>query len=182
MIITLGWHHGAGKSTLSKKLALHLGYKRYSTGDFMRDIATEKGIWILELNQMAEFDGWNIDRLLDERQENLWKTEDNFIIDGRLAFHFIPHAIKVFLIVEPIEAAKRIFYDESRLGVELHETLEHAAENIVLRRHSENERYMKYYGVNIYDMDLYDIVIDTSNKTPDEVFMEIIAKLQYESI
>lgn len=129
---------------------------------------------------MAEHDGWNIDRLLDERQENLWKTEDNFIIDGRLAFHFIPHWRKIFLTVDPIEAARRILHDESRLWVELHETLEHAAENIIVRRKSEDERYMKYYGVHIYDMDLYDIVVDTTKKTPEEVFEEIITRLAHD--
>lgn len=177
MIITLGWHHGAGKSTLGKRLAAHYGFKKYSTGDFMRDLALEKGISILELNQMAENDGWNIDRILDERQANLWKIEDNFIIDWRLAFYFIPHAKRIFLTVEPIEAARRIFSDETRLWVEVHETPEHAAENIILRRKSEDERYMKYYGVRIYNMNLYDIVVDTSNRSPDEVFDEVIKKI-----
>lgn len=178
MIITLGGHHGAGKSTLWKKLAEYFWFKRYSTGDFMRDLALEKWISIIELNQMAEHDGWNIDKILDARQENLWKREDNFIIDGRLAFHFIPHGKKVFLSVEPIEAARRIFHDESRLWVELHETIEHASENIIVRRNSEDERYMKYYGVHIYDMNLYDIVVDTTDKTPEQVFNEVIEKLQ----
>ena len=57
MIITLGGHHGAGKSTLAAKLAAHFNYKRYSTGDFMRALAGEKGISIIELNQEAEKDG-----------------------------------------------------------------------------------------------------------------------------
>ena len=143
----------------------------------MRDLAIEKWISILDLNQMAEHDGWNIDRLLDERQENIGKTEDNFIIDGRLAFHFIPHGKKVFLSVAPMEAARRIFHDESRLWVEIHENLEHATENIIARRNSENERYMKYYGVHIYDMWLYDIVVDTTDKSPEEVFDEVIKQL-----
>lgn len=144
----------------------------------MRDLATEKWISILDLNQMMENDGGNIDKILDDRQEKLWKDEDNFIIDGRLAFHFIPHGIKVFLTVDPTEAARRIFHDESRLWVEVHDTPEHAAENIILRRNSENERYMKYYGVHIYDMNLYDIVVDTTNKTPEEVYEAVISKIE----
>ncbi len=36
---------------------------------------------------------------------------------------------------------------------------------------------MKYYGLHIYDMTLYDIVVDTSDKTPEEVFAEILSKL-----
>jgi cytidylate kinase len=36
---------------------------------------------------------------------------------------------------------------------------------------------MKYYGVHIYDMNLYDIVVDTTDKTPEQVFEEVLAKL-----
>jgi len=130
----------------------------------------ERGISLIDLWREAEKDGGIIDKILDDRQIAIGKTEDNFIIDGRLSFHFIPHGIKIFLTVDPEEAAKRIFSDESRAGVESHETTQHAAENIKIRRQSEDDRYMKYYGLHIYDMSLYDIVIDTSKKTPEEVF------------
>lgn len=145
MIITLGGHHGAGKSTLGARLAEHYGYKRYSTGDFMRGLAMERGISIIELNHQAETDSGVIDTILDDRQRDLGNTEDNFIIDGRLAFHFIPHGIKIFLTVTPEEAAHRIFADQTRQGVETHDTIEQTIENIGTRRKSENERYMKYY-------------------------------------
>lgn len=178
MIITLGGHLGSGKSTLWKKLAEHFGLKRYSTGDFMRELALERGVSIIELNQIAETDGGVIDSILDERQKKLWAEQDEFIIDGRLAFHFIPHGKKIFLTVTPEEAAKRIFADNTRKGLETHESIDDAARNITIRRESENERYMKYYGVHIYDMSLYDIVIDTNYKTPEQVFDAVIQKLQ----
>ncbi len=177
MIITLGGHHGAGKSTLGARLAAHYGYKRYSTGDFMRGLAMERDISIIDLNQAAETDNGVIDAILDDRQRDLGNSEDNFIIDGRLAFHFIPHGIKIFLTVTPLEAAHRIFADATRQGVETHETIEHAVANIETRRASENERYMKYYGLHIYDMDLYDVVVDTSSQTPDEVFEIVIQSI-----
>ena len=107
------------------------------------------------------------------------REKDNFIIDWRLAFHFIPHGLKIFLSVDPLEAAKRIFHDENRRNiVENHETIEHTVENIIIRRKSEDERYMKYYGLHIYDMSLYDIVIDTSNKDPETVFQSVIETLE----
>jgi predicted cytidylate kinase len=170
MIITLGGHHGAGKSTLGARLADALGYKRYSTGDFMRAIATERGISLIELGKEAEHDGGIIDALLDDRQKKIGEDEDDFIIDGRLAFHFIPHAVKIFLTVTPEEAARRIFADETRAGIEHHESFDDTVENIKIRRANEDKRFLKYYGIHIYDMSLYDIVIDTSDKTPNEVF------------
>ena len=112
--------------------------------------------------------------MLDERQKHLGETEDNFIIDGRLAFHFIPQAVKIFLRVESSEAARRIFRDATRSSVETHIDLAEAAHNIEVRRESENTRYMQYYGIAIYDMSLYDIVIDTTNKSPEEVFDTVV--------
>lgn len=143
----------------------------------MRELAKERGISIMDLGREAEWDGGVIDAILDDRQKELWIKEDNFIIDGRLAFHFIPHGIKVFLTVTPLEAAHRIFADQTRQGVETHETIEHAVANIETRRASENDRYMKYYSLHIYDMDLYNIVVDTSNRTPDEVFETVIQSI-----
>ena len=177
MIITLGGHLGAGKSTLGKKLAEHFGYRQYSTGGFMREMASDRWVSIIELNQIAEKDGGVIDAILDERQKKLWEIEDDFIIDGRLAFHFIPHGFKIFLTVESHEAARRIYHDESRKSVETHFDIEEAARNIEARRKSEDERYMKYYGVHIYDMKLYDIVIDTTHIWPEEVFAQVLTSL-----
>ncbi|GAB0174945.1 MAG: AAA family ATPase [Candidatus Altimarinota bacterium] len=178
MIITLGGHLGSGKSTLGKKLAEIFGYKQYSTGTFMREMAGERGISLLELAKEAEIDGGIIDHILDDRQKKIGLTEDNFIIDGRLAFHFIPHAIKIFLQVDSHEAAKRIFNDSTRNSViESHFDIEDAANNINIRRKSEDERYMKYYGIHIYDMNFYNIVIDTTGKTPDEVLDEALGRI-----
>jgi CMP/dCMP kinase len=143
----------------------------------MRELAKERGISIIDLGRKAESDDGVIDAILDNRQKELGTKEDNFIIDGRLAFHFIPHGIKVFLTVTPLEAAHRIFADATRRGVETHETIEHAVANIETRRSSENDRYMKYYSLHIYDMDLYDIVVDTSSRTPDEVYDAVIQSI-----
>lgn len=177
MIITLGWHHGAGKSTLGEKLATHFEYKRYSTGDFMRSLAAERRVSLIELGREAESDSGILDAILDERQVKLWETEDNFIIDGRLAFHFIPHATKIFLTVSPEMAAHRIFADQTRQWVETHENIIDTIANIRTRRQSENDRYMKYYGLHIYDMWLYDIVIDTTDRSPEAVFEEVIHQI-----
>ena len=42
----------------------------------------------------------------------------------------------------------------------------------------ENERYFELYGVHKEDFANYDLVIDTTNKTPEEVKDEIIKEYQ----
>ena len=49
MVITISGEPGAGKSTTAKLLAKKLSCKHYSTGDFMRDMAEERKISLLEL-------------------------------------------------------------------------------------------------------------------------------------
>lgn len=138
----------------------------------------ERGISLIDLWREAESDGGIIDHILDDRQKKMGAEADNFIIDGRLAFHFIPHAVKIFLQVESHEAAKRIFHDETRVWVETHFNIEAAAANIEIRRNSEDERYMKYYGIHIYDMKLYDIVVDTTDKTPEQVYEKVLSEIK----
>ena len=98
MIITISGALGSGKSTVAKILVQKFNLKHYSTGDFMREIAVKRGITLLELSKLAETDK-SIDEELDERQIKLGEEEDNFIIDARLGWHFIPNSIKIFLDV-----------------------------------------------------------------------------------
>ena len=89
MIITISGIAGSGKSTVAKLLAKKLNYKHYSIGDFMRQIAKERKLTLLELSKQAEKDN-SIDKELDKKQIELGKTKDNFVIDSRLGFHFCP--------------------------------------------------------------------------------------------
>lgn len=140
-------------------------------------MANERGISLIDLGKIAETDGGKIDRILDERQKKIGEKRQDCIMEWRLAFYFIPHAIKIFLTVESREASRRIYHDNTRGKIDHHVSLEEAAKNIEIRRESENERYMKYYGIHIYDMSLYDIVIDTTQKTADEVFETILREI-----
>ena len=170
MIITISGIAGSGKSTVAKLLAKRLNLKHYSTGDFMREIAEKKGISLLELSKLAEKDQ-STDIELDERQKNLGKTQDNFVIDARLGFHFIPNSIKVFLEVDLNEAAKRIF-DEKRQH-EQYKDIQESIEKIKTRIKSEEWRYKEYYNLNYQDKKHYDIMIDTTDITPQEVVNRI---------
>ena len=51
MIITISGTPGSGKSTVAKMIATKLGFKHYSTGDFMRQMAKERGISLEELSK-----------------------------------------------------------------------------------------------------------------------------------
>jgi len=142
MIITLSGHPGSGKTTIADFLARRLNLKRYSGGDFMRELARKKGISLLELSKMAE-KSFEVDKEIDKMYRKLRK-EDNFVIDSRLGFMFLPNSIKIFLSVNPRIGAKRIF--KQGRGIEKENTtLTKTLENIGRREKSERLRYKKYY-------------------------------------
>jgi CMP/dCMP kinase len=172
MIITISGALGSGKSTVAKILVQKFNLKHYSTGDFMREIANKRGITLLELSKLAETDR-SIDKELDNYQIQLGKDEDNFIIDARLGWHFIPNSIKIFLDVTDEEAAKRIF-KEGRTDEKYNTDLNATLENIKNRRASEIKRYQDYYNLNYYDHNNYDLVVDTTEIPAEEVAEKII--------
>ncbi len=171
MIITLGGKPGAGKSVVARLLAQKLKFRHYSSGDFTRKIAEQKGITILELAKLEEIDK-SIDEQVDRQQIELGKNEDNFVIDSRLGFHFIPRAKKIFLDAALEVRAKRILNDKKRK--EDNSSIDKAKENIRRREESETKRYKSYYNVSPYARKNYDLVIDTSESSPEKIVGQIV--------
>lgn len=166
MIITISGLPGSGKSSVSRLLAKRLGFRHYSIGDFMRSIARKRGLSLLELSKKAEQDR-SIDEELDSMQIGLGRKEDNFVIDSRLGFHFIPNSVKILLSVSEQEAARRIF---SQLRDEKENTsLEQTLKSIRIRKASECKRYSEYYGLDCYDKRNYNLVIDTAPLSVEQV-------------
>ena len=92
MIISLSGNPGSGKSTVAKRLAADLGFERFYIGRMRREVARKKGMTLAEFNKWGE-EGNDADAEFERYVEELGKTKDNFIIESRTAFHFIPHFI-----------------------------------------------------------------------------------------
>ncbi|MBI5871514.1 cytidylate kinase family protein [archaeon] len=176
MIITISGALGSGKTTVADLLAKRLKIKRHSVGSLMRDMARERKTSLLKLSRQAETDS-SIDRELDKKQIQLGKEKDNFIIDGRLSWHFIPDSFKIFLDVNDKEAAKRIF-KARRSDEKYNTTLKKTLQNIKKRKTSEIKRYRHYYGLNYYNKKNYDLVIDTTDISAEEAAKDIFEKLK----
>lgn len=173
--MTISGLPGSGKSAVASRVAETLDIPHVSAGDFMREMAAERGVSILELSRSAEGKE-NIDREIDERTERLGRNGTDFVMDARLGWHFIPQSIKIFLEVRPEVAARRIFgaaRGTEHENVDL-ETTERAIES---RTESEKQRYMSYYELDYTDRSHYDLVIDTSDLTIDEVVQRITSHL-----
>ena len=89
-------------------------------------------------------------------------------------WYAVPESFKVYLTIDINEAAKRAFYDEDRKSTEKFSSIEDQKADMQRRYKMENERYFSLYGVHKEDLSNYDLVIDTTTKTPEEVKQEII--------
>ncbi|NIA03923.1 MAG: AAA family ATPase [Nitrospiraceae bacterium] len=175
MKITISGRIGAGKSTVAKELAEALGYEYYSTGSIMRKIAKEKGINLLKLSEEAEFNP-EIDEQIDKFQKEIGKIKDDFVMDSRLGFIFIPDSIKIYLNVDLETSAERLL---SRNDKEEHyKDFDTTLDSITERERIENERFMKLYHVDFTNLTNYDLIITTSDLTPNQIVSTIISFLR----
>ncbi len=172
MIISLSGNQGSGKSTLAQKLAVALGWKRYYIGGLRREAAQRRGLTLAEYNQLGETDP-QTDLEVDEYQKKLGETEDNFIIEGRTSWYFIPHSLKIFLKVDELEGARRIL-EEQRQGEDKNmSSLEDVLASVRKRQESDHKRYQKYFGIDAYNPANFDYIIDTTKLSEQEVFDEV---------
>ncbi len=162
---------GSGKSAVSRLLQEATGYPLYSTGGLQRRIAERHGMTTLELNQYSETHP-EIDDEIDSESIRLGKTDESFIIDSRIAWHFIPHSFKVYLVVDINIAAQRILGDV-RTG-EAYDDFGTAVSDIRKRRQSEVDRFRSTYGIDLSDLGNYDQIVDTSDTPPQEVASRVL--------
>ena len=171
--ITITGALGSGKSTVAQMLSEILGYTYYSTGKAQRHIAEQMGLTTLELNLLADEDP-SIDEKIDSVFKKMNKDGKSYVVDSRLAWHFMPDSFKVKLVTDEDTAAFRIMNDKTRTGERHYETEEDAKKEIINRRNSEIARFLNTYHVDIENNDMFDLIVDTTNITPKQVCNTII--------
>lgn len=173
MHIAITGNLGSGKSTVAGKLSEKLGFEIYSTGTIQRNAAEKMGITTLELNQRMMTDA-SLDYVIDDTVERVSLEKDNIIFDSRMAWHFAHNTFRVFIKVDIDEAARRV-KEANRGSVESFATVEEAKASITERGNLERERFLSIYGVDYSDKNNYDLVVDSTERTPDEVADIVVA-------
>ena len=93
---------------------------------------------------------------------------------------FFPSGRKIIWIAAPSpysvsfeKGAERVFGDHSSLR-EKFNALEEVITLNEKRKASEEKRYNAYYDISAYDLNNFDIIIDTTKLTVDEVFKKTV--------
>ena len=154
MLITISGLPGSGTTTASNLLAKHYGMEIISAGEVFRTLEKEWGVTLAEFGELAEKDD-SIDIQIDKRQQEIAASRNNIILEGRLAGHMAPHALKVW-IKAPMEVRVQRIVGREKTSFKqaLEETLEREA--------SEALRYQEIHGIDINDLSIYDLVIDSN--------------------
>lgn len=154
-IIAIGGLHGIGKSTISKALAKHFKLRYISAGKAFREMAKRRSLSLQELTKLAEKDS-SIDLEID----NMTKEEaerGNAIAEGQLAPWMLKEKADMRILLTAPEDV-RIKRVAKREGI----AIEGAMKRTAAREKIENDRYLKYYGIDLSDVSIYDLIFDTS--------------------
>ncbi|MFB0543374.1 MAG: (d)CMP kinase [Candidatus Bathyarchaeia archaeon] len=160
LVIAVSGLHGSGKSTQAKRLAETFGRRYFSAGIMFREMAEERGVSLLEFTRMAEEDE-EIDKLVDERTR-LEAEERGVVLDGVLSGWMAGDLADLkFFLLAPDEARFR------RIGLRDGLSLEEARRSTVERDRRERERFKRLYNIDIDDLTIYDLVLNTELFDPD---------------
>ena len=153
LVITVSGLHGTGKTTYAMRIAEALGLRYVSAGEMFRRMAEEREITLEEMSRLAEGDP-EIDRLVDERTRGEARR-GGAVIDATLSGWMVQDAdIKIFLTA-PLDVRVRRIAARDGLSVE------EAEDATLLREEIERRRFGACYGIDISDLSIYDVVLNT---------------------
>jgi cytidylate kinase len=172
MLLTVSGPPGSGKSTTAELLADAFDLDHVSGGDIFRDLADERGYTPLEFNKLAE-ENDEIDRDLDRRLREIAVDADDLVLESRLAGWLAgDQADFRFWLDAPARVrGERIAEREEKDPVR-------ATEETKAREASEAQRYEEYYGIDIQDLTIYDLSVNTARWEPDAVLDMLVTAVE----
>lgn len=163
MRITVSGLPGSGTTSLSRYLANRHGFEMISAGEVFRQCAKEHNMELAEFGRLAERDP-SYDKMIDRRQKEIAESKDNIIVEGRLSGWMVANADLKIWVFAPIDCRlKRIVFRDQIPD-------ENTAKSITLEREKcEAGRYRSYYDINIEDLSIYHIILNSEKWGVEEL-------------
>jgi cytidylate kinase len=170
VLVTISGLPGSGTSTVASQVADVLGVPRLDGGTVWRALAAEHGMTVVEFSAYSEADA-AVDVELDRRLAEVARAGD-VVLESRLAGWIATNeglaATRVWIDGDEHERARRV---GRREGV--HPDAALAANRA--REASEAARYQAYYGIDLSDLSVYDLVLDSTTARPEDLVAAILA-------
>jgi len=172
MLVTVSGPPGSGKSTTAAGLADAMGVEHVSGGDIFRRMAADRGMTPVEFNEHIEGDD-SIDRALDRRLRSIALDRDALVLESRLAGWLAGDGadLRIWLDAPLAVRAARIADREGK-------DPEAARRETDRREESERKRYREFYGIDIADRSIYDLVYNTARWGPDAVLDAVVGAVE----
>ena len=105
-----------------------------------------------------------IDKMIDARQKEIAEEKDNIIVEGRLSGWMVDKAdLKIWLFAPIGCRLERIVFRDQIADLE-------TAKKITLEReHCEAGRYRQYYGIDITDLSIYHLILNSEHWGVDKL-------------
>jgi cytidylate kinase len=165
MIVCISGLSGCGKNTVGAKVASKLKLRPVQMS--FKDEAARRGMTLMQLQELA-----GKDRKLDvELDAAITKEAEkgNCVVMTWLGPWTVKNAdLRVWLEVSEEERARRVA-GRDRMSPE------EARKHVHARDDDNRKRYKRYYGIDIDDRSIFDVVVNTGRFNPDQA-SEIIAE------
>lgn len=176
MVVTISGLPGAGTSTVARAVAAALGLERLDGGAVFRALAAERGLSLAAFSALAEGDD-RIDLALDSRLAARAQRGD-VVLESRLAGWIARNgglaAVTVWITCADAERDRRVGRRDD---------LDAAAAGAAnrARESSERSRYRRIYGIDLDDLSIYDLRLDSSAHPPDVLVERVLVAVDEDS-
>lgn len=176
IVIAVSGRPGSGKTTYAKFIAQRFGLRYVSNGMLFRRLAVEKGYTFEEFHRLAEKDP-SIDKIIDERAIEEAR-KGGVVIDGHLSVWVLKDIADLRIICNAsFEVRAKRIAERDNISVD------EAVKLLELREQSNYERAKRYYGIDLSDFSVADLVVSTEKldiegvKRTVETFIEEYKRL-----
>lgn len=169
MLITISGLPGAGTTTVSRLVADALDLQRVPGGEVFRQMASEAGMSLADFGRHAQ-DHPDIDRQLDDRLTERARA-GRCVIESRLAGWLVTRAdlpaVRVWVACDDAERARRVAARDDTTPAQ-------ALADNEARAALERTRYLELYGIDLTDLAVYDLVLDSTASAPAALAAEVV--------
>ena len=169
MLITISGLPGSGTTTVSRLVSAALGLDRVPGGEVFRLMAQEAGMSLADFGVHAQQHP-EIDRELDDRLQAR-AAEGHCVVESRLAGWLATrgglHAVRVWIDCDPEVRAARVAERDGTSTAQ-------ARRDNAARSDLERARYRSVYDLDLDDFTVYDLVLDSSTTSADDLGAVIV--------
>jgi len=182
-IISISGRIASGSTTLAKKLAHALRWKRIEGGDiFWEAVRTKLGLSAKDTGLRPDEE----DAAFDAMQKEILSTKDHMIVESKLAGFVakdLPDVFRILVTCTDDKGADQTNIRIDRLVNRENMSVEEAKEEVLVREHSDVDKWRRLYASDdpqwtFWDKKYYDLIINTYSHDPEEALKYVLEKIE----